>query len=54
MANATIDGQIEAGEISDAIFNRFIANWEKYNTTIVYRSLLILGRFKYTSNRQIH
>jgi hypothetical protein len=50
LANATIDTDFKMTILGEAIFDRFIANWENFNQTIVYRGLLVIGRFKYESN----
>ena len=40
-------------ELSDSIFDRFVVNWQKYSEIIVYRSLLVLSRFKYSTNKNL-
>jgi hypothetical protein len=50
-ANAFVDSQVEALELAETIFDRFVRNWENYNQTIAYRSLLTVGRVKYTENK---
>lgn len=53
LANASLDTELKSIDLAEAIFDRFIVNWENFNTTIIFRSLLILGRLKYESNKNL-
>lgn len=48
-----MDTELKSIDIAEAIFDRFIANWENFNSTIIFRGLLILGRLKYESNKNL-
>ena len=50
-ANSFLDIQVENLSLAETIFDRFIKNWERYSDTIVYRSLLTIGRLKYSDNK---
>ena len=48
-----MDTELKSIDIAEAIFDRFIASWENFNSTIIFRGLLILGRLKYESNKNL-
>ena len=50
-ANAFLDSQMEAESLAETIFDRFVAHFDQFNQTIVFRAILTVGRIKYTNNK---